>query len=493
VCAASLGRAEEIDAVAVVRAIEQVMVDVVARRERSVVSVTRGGTGTVEIPDPFRPFARRPPRDQPIDLSALPETFGSGVVIASESGGDDRFVLTNDHVLRGGAAGTVLPVRDAVLVQLADRRVVPAAIIAADPRSDLAVLRLDLAGHRIDPLEVPTVPLGDGGALRKGQFVLALGNPYAIARDGSASVSWGMISNVSRRPAAEVSGDSPEAEGTLIHQFGTLLHVDTRLDLGTSGGALLNFEGELIGLTTSLAALRGYEKSVGFAIPIDAGTRRIIQSLLQGLEVEYGFLGLQPGDVSSDELRLVTGSGAQVSAARAMFVSRDSPAERAGIEPDDLILKINGREILDAADLMRVVGLMGPEATARVELWRPSKRRALSAEVLLGKWPVLDDDQIMATQRRHAAWRGVHVDYPTARRRFLTSDVLERYHRAVLVLEVDPDSVSAAAGLRVGDFITHVGETPVETPRQFHEATGRLSGPVSVIRLDGSRLEIPAP
>src|SRR5262249_42495116 len=138
--------------------------------------------------------------------------------------------------------------------------------------------------------------------VRKGQIVIALGNPYAIARDGSASATWGIVSNISRQAMAEGEPTDSEARrNETIHHLGTLIQLDARLDLGTSGGALLNLQGELIGMTTSLAAIVGYEKSAGFAIPFDDSMKRIIESLRQGKEVEYGFLGVTPGEILPGE------------------------------------------------------------------------------------------------------------------------------------------------------------------------------------------------
>jgi serine protease Do len=315
-----------------------------------------------------------------------------------------------------------------------------------------------------------------------------MGNPYAIARDGSASASWGIVSNISRRPVGQEDREVPGEE--TIHQYGTLLHVDTRLDLGMSGGGLLNLEGELIGLTTSLAALRGYEKSVGYAIPIDASMRRIIDDLLQGLEVEYGFLGVHPADAGRQDLRFQRVPGEYTAAARTEFVAWDSPAAQAGLQQDDLILEINGTPIRSAADLMREVGLLAPESVAEMLVWRRSERRKLSLKARLGKWPVHDDSQIVSTASRHPHWRGMGVDYPTARRRLQTSDIMERYHRAVLVTGVEPGSAAESAGLRVGDFVSHVEDVAVETPREFHAATRGLRGDVRLERLDGSRVVI---
>lgn len=470
------------------RVIEQQFVDVIARCEGAVVSIST----VAPVAGGDRPglnALRRPrPLDRPVDLTAQPHSFGSGVVIASDREDDARFVLTNYHVLAPDAATGSTPPRESLIVRLSNQRTVRASVIAADPRSDLAVLRLDLAASGIDPAEVTPIPLGDASNIRKGHMVLALGNPYAVARDGSASASWGLVSNISRRAAGEPSPET-EAAGT-IHQFGTLLHVDTRLALGTSGGALVNLDGELIGLTTALAALEGYEQSVGFAIPVDAAMRRIIGTLLEGFEVEYGFLGIQPGDVRPEELQVYGTPTDQVAAARVMFVSAASPAERGGLRTDDLILKINGQPVLGADDLMREIGLLGAGAIARIDLWRPARKITVQAEVTLGKWPVGDDSRIVATSRRFPAWRGIDVDYPTSRRRFLTSDVMERYHRAVLVLDVAEGSAAQAAGLRPGDFITRVDGIPVETPAEFHAAVAGRSEVITLTRLDGTMVSV---
>ncbi len=476
-----------------VRAIEQQFVDVIARCEGAVVSIARNKRTVGDPRWRGNPLRRGRPVDRPIDLTSLPAAFGSGVIIATEATGDGRFVLTNYHVLQPEADPHGTAAREPVTVRLSNHRVVRAAVIAADPRSDLAVLRLDLSGSGINPADVQPIPLGDATDIRKGQFVLALGNPYAIARDGSASASWGLISNISRRAAGEGDDSSAAQTGETIHELGTLLHVDTRLSLGTSGGALVNLDGELVGLTTSLAALEGYEKSVGFAIPIDAAMRRVIGSLLKGYEVEYGFLGIHPGDVRPDELRMRGGPVDQISAARAIFVAAGSPAAQGGLRGDDLILRINDEPVLNAEDLMREIGLLGPGATATIDVWRPSNRRNLRAEVALGKWPVLDDSRIVSTNRRYPSWRGIDVDYPTARRRFLTSDVMERYHHAVLVLSVADGTAAHEAGLRPGDFVTHVANVAVETPQQFHGAVGGLTEAVTLTRLDGTRVEIPPP
>jgi len=483
------------DSLTAALAIEQTFADVIEQAESGVVSIARRDTKADTEPRAWiRPLGRRGAPES-IELRNVPEFFGTGVVIARSPNDSKRYVLTNDHVLRGGRPNAPQP--DSELsanllfdIYLSNHRRARGRVIAADPRSDLAVLELDLTAAGIPAAEVTPLKLGDGSQIRKGQLVLAMGNPYAIARDGSASASWGIVSNISRRPASDDEGDTNPASGT-IHQYGTLLHVDARLDLGMSGGALLNLEGELVGLTTSLAALRGYEKSVGFAIPINAAMRRIINDLLNGLEVEYGFLGVQPGDATRQDMRLQRAPREFVSAARTEFVAWDSPAAQAGLQQDDLVLSISDAPIRSAADLMREIGLREPDTVAQMLVWRRSERRKLMLHVRLGKWPVQDDSQIIATAERHPSWRGMRVDYPTARRRLQTSDIMEKYHRAVLVTAVEAGSPAAEAGVRVGDFVTHVSDVPVETPGEFQAAIRGLENLVPLVRLDGSRVEVP--
>ncbi|MGH7127608.1 MAG: S1C family serine protease [Planctomycetaceae bacterium] len=307
-------------------AIERALVKIIDDAESSIVSIARykpdRGTALLR-PDPFDLRDRRARSlqrmDGPGDPAFVPNEFGAGIIIAPRGAEAERFILTNYHVVEGGPVVGRAAESDGseLYVRLANRRGFHARILAADPRSDLAVLKIDYSALKLKPADLEPLPLARNYDFRKGRLVFALGNPYAIARDGSASVSWGLISNVSRHPAppgTTLSG-SDEGEET-IHHFGTLLQVDTRLNLGTSGGALLNLKGELIGITTSLAALEGYEKSVGYAIPVDDATRRAIDELSQGYEVEYGFLGVGLKPLLPDEIDSLISRFGQSSAAK---------------------------------------------------------------------------------------------------------------------------------------------------------------------------------
>lgn len=475
-CSAQQAIAQPPDALGTVRMLESVLVEAIARAEGAVVAVTPDDvTPLTQSADPFDPLGRaRLPLTSDAGQADFPLKFGSGVVVAAPEEPAARFVLTTCQVAFGDEHPAVdrtfrvtlrHPQRGSITLR--------GRPVAADRRIDLAVLRLDLDGARLDAASVPTLAIGDAADIRKGRFVIALGNPYAMARDGSTSASIGIVSNISRRPFVPLRDAAMVRDSPSIHEYGTLLTVDTRLQLGASGGALLNLDGELIGITTALAAIQGYEKSAGYAIPFDAGTRRIIGELLRGYEAEYGFLGISP-----EPYRWAADPDQSIAAVRAAHVAVDSPAAQAELRPQDLILQINGQAVHDVSDLMRIIGLLGPGVTAELLVQHGREAPPQTIQSRLGKWPVYDDRDVLSTRERHPAWRGLTVDYPTARQRFLSSDRLEQYRRAVVVTHVAEGSAAFAAGLKIGDFIASVETDAVQTPQEFFTAATARAGRV---------------
>ena len=485
--------------------LEESIIKVVEKSEPSVVSIARvKPVPPDQIPALHRPFQREIP-----PVSVQPNDFGAGCLV-SPSKGADRFVLTNYHVVRGGPIyGVKKPdtfkSKDGteLWVRFTDRRSCRAAIIAADPRSDLAVLRLEWDKFGIKPSDFPSFDWENATPPRKGQFVILLGNPHAIARDGSASVSWGMISNMTRQPISnppiprdandfidDVANTERATKTSMLHRLGAVMQLDARMNLGVSGGPVLNLKGELIGISTSLAAIEGYEQSVGFALPIDSLTRRIIETLLAGREVEYGMLGIKPDTMSlEDFLNLNTGIPQQ-SAALVSGVASGSPAALAKLAVNDVILKVEGTQVLSSEDLMRLVGLHPPGAEIDLTVWRRSVRvpHLDTIRVKLGKWPVRDSDGVIETNPRYAPWRGLTIDYPTAREIFRDND--GRFDsRHVLVTRVKPNSAAETAKLEPGAYITHVNNISVQTPAEFHAAVKGLTGPVK-LRLHGRVVEV---
>lgn len=481
--------AEEPDGLAATLAIQETFVRAIESAEKSVVSIARAKIRSVAPPildPPRRPFPGRPEPGIEDSERFIPNEFGAGIVL-DENG----LILTNYHLVRGGPIVEPRPdfkPEQMLYVRLPDRRGFEARILAADPRSDLAVLKIPVN-------DLKPIRLGNATGARKGQFVIALGNPYQIARDGSASATWGIIGNLTRLPLPDPGRDDRQP-GETIQNLGVLMQIDTRLDLGTSGGALVNLRGELIGITTSLAAIVGYEKSAGYAVPVDDSTRRIIETLRQGKEVEYGFLGVQMDDedllASNDELRPVAAKYRQYGAARIKAVVPNLPAERGGLKNNDLVVRVGEKPILCRKDLMREIGLLAPGTVVPMRIWRPAERAAMQLSVEVGKWPRDNEEAMITSSRIREPWRGLIYDYTTSRSRF-SNMLLTRPERnsGVIVLDVVPDSPAAAAELRPEDVITHANGKAVRTPKEFLEAVEGQTGPVPLQVLPGAQPQGP--
>jgi len=446
-------------------ALENVLVETIARGERSVVAIARvrrerpGEAWNTEVrPDPFGGRRVLPALlPKPGDPDFMPNEFATGVVV-------DRagLVLTVYHVLGEESD---------YYVTAHDRKTFRAKIVGADPRSDLAVLAPeDNAMARTGTPDWTPIALGDGAGLRKGQIVLALGNPFGIARDGQASASWGIIANTGRK--APPTPDETDLLGKpTIHHFGTLVQTDAKLNLGTSGGPLLNLQGEMVGLGTSLAAAPGYEQAAGYAIPVDKTFRRALDALKQGREVEYGFLGIQLGLPEPEELaRGLQGT-------RVERVLPGLPAARRGMRPGDLITSVNGAAIRDSDGLVREVGKLPVDSVVRLVVLRGQRRMELDVE--LTKYRVRGKKIVSSPA---PDWRGMRVDYATAVYDLYTpgfggSPVLGE---TVAVADVEKGTPAWEAGLRSGMLISHVGRTAVRTPRAFQQAVAGKTGPVDV-------------
>lgn len=491
-------QAQDAEGLALFAALEDSITKIVEKSEKSVVAIARIKEQNVDIFS--REMARNPfgiqdpvQSSNPDGKNFFPKDFATGIVVAPKSGPHERLILTNYHSVIGGPIYTGDDLQSGALrqpilnanqthrlyVRFSRHQSARATIYAADPRSDLAVLAIEASDFL--HAEIPAIPLEATPEIKKGQFCISLNNPFAIARDGSPSVSIGMISNVSRFPYAESRQEKTES----IHFYGTLLHVDTRLGPGASGGALLNRNGELIGITTSMTAIQGYESNVGFAIPYNKGTRRIVDELMKGYEVEYGFLGVQ----LSKEKPHVSTYGSRypqrigVSADR---VVQNSPAERGGMRNGDIILTVGNQMLFDEDDLFREVGLMGPGTVANMRIMRGD--REMTLRVRLGKWPTTETEQSVFVKQRVPEWRGLKIDWPTARQRYVDYD--KPYPQAVVVTSVTSGTPSHEAGIREEDLIASVNDRAVETPAEFAEAIRSLTGDVQLKTHDGKSIVV---
>ncbi|MCI0377345.1 MAG: PDZ domain-containing protein [Gemmataceae bacterium] len=378
------------------------------------------------------------------DPQHVPEAFGSGVVIDPAG-----LILTNYHVVRDATK---------IFVRLPGNKASYADIHAADPRSDLAVLRV------LSQAVLPAVALGDASKLERGQFVLSLANPFAAGfRDGQPSASFGIVSNLRRRI---LSGPMREEERVKpLYHYGLLLQTDVRLNVGCSGGALLNLRGELIGLTTAFAAIQGGETPGGFALPLDQGMRRVLAALTRGEEVDYGFLGVGFREKNDPN------PGVSID-----FVTPGSPADlEARLRVQDIILAVDDVPVEDSDDLFLYLGTHLAGSKVKLKVHRSKARQTSTVTATLAKFYV-PGKKIASSTGQRPYFRGLRVDYSS----LVTQQApgMGRIPSGVLVTEVQPGSVAEQAKLRPGEIITHVNEQAVTSPASFYLAVNKIAGPV---------------
>ena len=472
---------------AVLSAAEDATIAAIQKAERSVVAIARiprnqaqgdrANFNSLRLGTPF-PFD-----DSPSDPDFVPALYGSGVIFS-----DDGFIVTCAHVLDDPRENDYFVWLDKRSYPARAVRGEPSKVYAADPFSDLAVLKID--AENLTPIS-----FGNANALRKGQFVIALGNPDAIARDGEASASWGIISNLSRVAPAE-KNDANTATKETIHQYGTLIQTDARLNLGTSGGALVDLQGNMIGLTTSLAARTGYEKSAGFAIATNDMFQRVLQTLKLGKLPEYGFLGIQPEDIPDSDARNVYG-------AKVSVVIPGLPGDLAGLQTEDVIVSVGSRPIRNRNDLFRELSLLaaGDEVPLTVLRSRPGAR-ASTQLTLAAKMSKKNVSTSRPSYSINAPlqWRGMTVEYVTAFPDDQTRSSLLNHHSGspqIAALTVEPGTPAWDAGIRPGNGIQQLDGTQVNSPDEFHRTASQIKGvaTLTIVQASGrsEKIKVSAP
>jgi serine protease Do len=455
-----------------VAAIERTLIEVIHRAEPSVVAVARLAPAQQSLLAPRAGDLFADLRQQ--SAANEPNIVAAGVIIDPAG-----LILTEYLAIREGEQHTITTV---------DGKIYPATIKAADPRSGLAILAISAPASPLKRASATTdkaqqstqfhaISFGDASQLRKGQFVISIGNPYAIRSDGEPTASWGIVTNLARKaPAGANLNDAPGPNGdyrTTLHHLGTLIQTDAKLGWSAGGGALINLRGELIGLTTTVATIAGHEQPAGYAIPIDETTRRIIDTLKQGREAEYGLLGIgfQPANPAA--------AGAANAGATVQQVYPGSPAARAGLQTNDVITQVAGQSVSDVDRLQLTVSRLVPSQKVPIDYVRGG--HAATAQVTLSKLAVAGKKIVTD---RPPGWRGIRVDYALA----LDAATLSEKSAAgaldpegcVVVTDVAQDSPAWQAGVRPGMFISHVGDKRVTTPDEFRAAMQDAGRGVSV-------------
>jgi Do/DeqQ family serine protease len=416
--------------------------DVVARVSPSVVTVRSERRGRAGQQHPFMndPMFREFFGDRMPQGPQTPrreEGLGSGVIVTT-----DGYLLTNHHVVDGA---------DEIRVELSDRRVLTAKIVGSDPPSDLAVLK-------IEATNLPALPLGDSDKVRVGDMALAVGNPLGIGQ----TVTAGIISAKERTTSGVGDGS-----------FANFIQTDAPINRGNSGGALVNTNGELIGINSQILSPTGGSIGIGFAIPSNMA-KGVMEQLIKGGKVRRGQLGVQIQEVTSDiaaSLDLKEVRGVIIGA-----VTPGSAGERAGLKQGDVITAVNGAAVNDVNGLRNRIASTAPGTDVTLTVVREGREQQVRAT--LGEF----------TQ---AAARGEGGPEPGAgngagestgrlglRVQPLTPELaselqLQTGAQGVVVSEVDPDGPAADAGIQRGDVIVQVNRQPVRSSAGLNEAIGR--------------------
>ena len=323
-------------------------------------------------------------------------SLGSGVIIDKKRG----YVLTNNHVIAKA---------DEITVTLNDGRQLEGKLIGTDPAADVAVISIPADN-------LTELPVADSGNLRVGDFVVAIGNPFGLGQ----TVTSGIISALGR-------------SGLGIEGYEDFIQTDASINPGNSGGALVNLRGELIGINTAILAPAGGNVGIGFAIPSNMAVT-IKQSLIKHGEVRRGLLGVTTQDLTSELMKafdLKSKHGAVISR-----VQENSAADAAGLEPGDIILKVNGRKIKNSHQIRNIIGLLKIGDEVEVEILRDKQRKTIRA--LVGK----PQREVLAGGKLHRRLQGT----------VLTVSQRGRVE-GVLMEKIKTSSYAWKAGLRPGDII----------------------------------------
>lgn len=426
--------------------------DVAERVMPSVVSITstevvkedaaqqRGGQGGVDpfdffFPDPHK---RRAPRGDDEDEHQQ-KSGGSGFIISP-----DGYILTNNHVVEGA---TKVEVHYGNSENGSDRRV-PAKIIGRDPATDMALLKIDVKE------QLPAVRLGDSDRIRIGDWAIAIGNPLQFEN----TLTVGVISGRGRALGISQTTQS----------FENFIQTDAAINFGNSGGPLLNINGEVIGINT---AIRAYAQNIGFATPINIA-KRIYPQLKERGKVSRGYLGINITDVDTtkrDALGLTEARGAFVEA-----VVPGGPAEKGGIQPEDVITMVDSRAVRKTRDLIDYVSDQPPGSSVKVTLIRNGQKKTVTARTEERPATIGQAEESAPnepkTPVRNKLGISVQELTPAIRQTFGIDDTI----RGVIITDVKEVSPAGDAGLTDGDVVTQANGQRVTSLEQFRRLVDTL-------------------
>jgi serine protease Do len=404
--------------------------DLVEKQGSAVVNISttqiiRNAPGLPMVPegDPFyelfRRFAPQMPREQES------QSLGSGFIVSA-----DGYIMTNAHVVDHA---------EKITVRLTDKREFKAKVVGADKRTDVALLKIEASG-------LPVLKLGDPGKLRVGEWVVAIGSPFGF----DSSVTAGIVS----------------AKGRSLPQdnFVPFIQTDVAINPGNSGGPLFNMDGEVVGINSQIYTRSGGSMGLSFAIPIDVATQ-VSEQLRSSGKVTRGRIGVTIQELTqelADSFGLSKPKGALISS-----VEKNAPADKAGIETSDVILKFDGKPVESSNDLPRIVAATKPGSKVVVELWRKGETKLVT--LVVAEMPE-DGQLVSATSRKPSDIQAREI----ARLGIVVSELSKEQMDQTqlgggLIVDEVRGAAARSAGLQPGDVLLKIGNTPIQSLAQFRE------------------------
>jgi serine protease Do len=351
--------------------------------------------------------------------------LGSGVIV-SENG----YILTNNHVIKGA---------DEIKVILYDKREFKGKVVGSDPRTDLAVIK-------INAKDLPTLKIGESIKLKTGDIVLAIGNPFGL----NQTITMGIVSAVGRSNVG-------------IADLEDFIQTDAAINPGNSGGALVNSNGELVGINTAIFSTSGGYMGIGFAIPADMA-KTVMDSIIKHGKVIRGYLGVSIQNLTPElakSLGIKETSGALISG-----VEKGSPADQAGLKRGDLVIELNGKKVADSTSLRNMVSANAPGTNTAVKVIRDGKEQTVT--VALGEYK---EKKVVKKSEYNNVLKGVTVQELTP----TLQDKLNLPDNATGVVVTDISSDSPAAELlQQGDVIQEVNRTPIQSVQDYDQVVSKI-------------------
>ncbi|MEA3211073.1 MAG: serine protease Do [Chthoniobacter sp.] len=359
--------------------------------------------------------------------------LGSGVIVSA-----DGHIITNNHVIEGA---------DEIVVTIGnEKHEYIAKKIGTDPGTDIALLKIEQTNLR-------PITFADSDKLRVGDLAIAVGNPFNLTQ----SVTMGIVSALGR-------------SGTGITEYENFIQTDAAINMGNSGGALVDTEGRLIGINTAIFSRTGGNQGIGFAVPSNIA-RTVMEGLLKTGHVTRGFLGIQLQPLTEDlakQFKLDSTSGALVNE-----VQPKSPSEKAGIQSGDVVVAVNGKKVEGPRELQLLVAGLAPGTKVDVEVLRDGKDKKFTVELAERPTPRGATASTESPSEDPDVLDGVTVGDidAEARKQF---EIPENVRSGVVVSKIDADSPSAEAGIRVGDVIVEVNREPITNAKQAVDLSEKL-------------------